>query len=399
MGVSVILLLLLRLTSAFRIAENVVFEKTQDITVARSKWVFSFFTDLRAHRTYMDGLQSDIDRAESVVGQVIRASRDKTFPHYYNLYVKQRQELLSLRPMYNTARQELTDIIELQESRRSRRAVIPFAGKALSWLTGTLTKKDLRKVYHHIDSLSEKQEQIVHVLGDALSVLNVTNVRVRENRHAIRTMSEAIGNLDRRLANVTYLMLRYVNNLDNFLLTYLQIDLMIAELRESVEKAMFYIDSVKMGMDQLSLGHLAPSVIRPTKLKRILSDIEGQIPKGLTLPAPVGDVWYYYRTLNCVTLIKDRRFVTLVNLPLLEINAGYEVYQVHNIPLPYLDTRMTAVYEIEASVIAVSDQRTDFLLPTESDLARCSNPAATFCALRKPVYRLGSSKLCVASLF
>ena len=85
---------------------------------------------------------------------------------------------MSLKPMYTTARRELADIVDLQEAKRSKRALLPFAGKALSWLTGTLTKKDLRKVYRHIDSLSKNQAQIVHVLEDTLSVLNVTNVRV-----------------------------------------------------------------------------------------------------------------------------------------------------------------------------------------------------------------------------
>ena len=36
MSVSVVILPLLRLSSAFRVAENVIFEKTQDITVVRS---------------------------------------------------------------------------------------------------------------------------------------------------------------------------------------------------------------------------------------------------------------------------------------------------------------------------------------------------------------------------
>ena len=167
---------------------------------------------------------------------------------------------------------------------------------------------------------------------------------------------------------------------------------MISELRESVEKAMFYIDSVKMGMDQLSLGHLAPSVIRLTELRCILIDIRQKAPKKLPLPTPIKDVWYYYKTLNCVTVIKDRRFVTLVNLPLLEINAGYEVYRVHNVPLPCLDSHVTAVYEVEACVIAMNEQCSDLFLPTDTDLTRYSNPAATFCCIRNPVYKLVRSR-------
>ena len=47
----------------------------------------------------------------------------------------------------------------------------------------------------------------------------------------------------------------------------------------------------------------------------------------------------------------------------------------------------------------MNQRRTDFLLPTESDLVRCGNPAASFCELRSPVYKLGSSQLCITSLF
>ena len=72
--------------------------------------------------------------------------------------------------MYNTARQELVNIVNLQEAERSRRALVLFAEKALSWLMGTLMKKDLRKLYRRIDSLNENQEQIIHVLEDTLSV-------------------------------------------------------------------------------------------------------------------------------------------------------------------------------------------------------------------------------------
>ena len=57
--------------------------------------------------------------------------------------------------------------------------------------------------------------------------------------------------------------------MQDFLLMYLQFNLMITEIRESVERAMFYMENVKMQLDQLTLGHIALTVIQPEELKRI----------------------------------------------------------------------------------------------------------------------------------
>ena len=111
--------------------------------------------------------------------------------------------------------------------------------------------------------------------------------------------------------------------------------MLIAELREDVEKAMFYLDSVRAMLGQLSLGHLAVTVIPPKELKYILSDIEQKIPKYFTLPKPVENILYYYKTLTCLTVVKNKRFITLVNLTLLDINTQFELYQVHNVPMPF----------------------------------------------------------------
>ena len=60
------------------------------------------------------------------------------------------------------------------------------------------------------------------------------------------------------------------------------------------EKAKFYVENVKMQLDPLTLGHVAPTVIHPEELKQILTETRAQIPEYLTLPASIEDIWYYY---------------------------------------------------------------------------------------------------------
>lgn len=401
LGASLILLVsLVSLSYPLRISENVVFEKVQEVSAVRSKWVFSFFTDLRAYHGYMQKLQDNLSKTELIIKEVLKNYNERqAYPYYMTLYYSQKTEIISLRTTFRVALQELQDIKSMQNMHRVKRAVLPFVGRALSFLFGTMTKADLRKIYRNIDVLSANQNQIIHVLNDTLSILNVTNIQVKENRHALRTMGQVIRNLEGRLNNVSDELRRHIAHLNDFLLTYLQIDLMLVELRESVEKAMFYMDNVKMQMNQLSLGHLSPTVIPPGQLRKILTDIQSQIPEHLKLPAPVEDVWYYYKALTCVTLVKDRRFITLVNVPLLELNSRFEVYQVHNIPVPYQKSKMTASYELETGTIAIDLKQTEYAIMSTTDVARCSHPMAQFCTLSSALYSLPESRLCVVSLY
>jgi len=397
--ISGILLVSLGLSSAFKTTENVVFEKTQELSVVRSKWVFSFFTDLQSYQGYMTGLEVNLKRADNLTNQVVEQYRNQKNPFYLRLYIGQKNEIAALKSMYRIAKRELRDVITIQKSKRVKRALVPFLGKVLSWLTGTLTKADLRQVSQHINVLSNNQERLIHVLNDTLSILNVTNIEVQKNRHALRALSDLIKETDSRLAVFSRELQEYLKHQSDFLITYLQLDLMITELRESVEKSMFYMDNVKMQMDQLSLGHLAPTVLHPNELKEILTEIEDKIPDNLALPAPIEDVWYYYKTLTCVTVIKSSKFITMVNLPLLERSSQYQVYEVHNIPLPYPNSQLSAQYELETSTIAVNKEQTGYLLMTPSDLAKCSRPGSTYCTIHNPVFKLGESRLCVISLF
>lgn len=401
---SLILAMCFGLACSFRVAENVIFEKVQDISVIRSSWIFSFFTDLAAYEGYMQRLEDNLQKTKRHVERTIQECSGGTLStHFLPMYQGQLREVESLEDMYSAAREDLTDMQTIQTSRTTRvkRALLPIVGKALSLLFGTLTKADLKKIHEQIDLLGENQQQVIHVLNDTLSILNITNVEVQRNRHAIKAVNKQLLELGRHLSAQAMELRQALKNTHEFLLTYLQLDLMITELREAIEKGMFYIQDVKLSLDQLALGHIAPQSLTPGELKRILVEIQAQIPKYLMLPAAIEDVWYYYKTLTCVTLVRDGRFITLVNLPLIEVNSQFEVYQIHNIPLPYprVETKLSCKYELESETFAVNTQRTDYLLLTQADLTKCVSATTSFCTLSAPLYKLADSDLCVVALF
>ena len=181
--------------------------------------------------------------------------------------------------------------------------------------------------------------------------------------------------------------------------TYSRISLIILEIKESLDKALLYLETIKLQLNQLALGHLSPSVISPKQLQDILYDIQKHIPEYLSLPQDPKTIWYYYQSLTTVTIIKRKKLLTLVSLPLIDTNSRYELYQIINLPVPYNLTRMTAQYELETNHLAVNIKRTQYMLLSDTDFLQCAALRTSFCALRKPSFPLHDSQRCVTALF
>ena len=68
---------------------------------------------------------------------------------------------------------------------RQKRSLLPFVGDALSWLFGTASDSQIRKIQEGIGKLKNAQNGIVHVVDHSLTLINQTMTATIENRKAI----------------------------------------------------------------------------------------------------------------------------------------------------------------------------------------------------------------------
>ena len=86
----------------------------------------------------------------------------------------------------------------------------------------------------------------------------------------------------------------------------------------------------------LSLGHLSPSIVDPSHLRDYLLKIRAKLPHHLRLLAdPMFELWRYYNTLGCITLVENCKLLILVSVSLLDAGSVFEVFEVINLPIPY----------------------------------------------------------------
>ena len=111
----------------------------------------------------------------------------------------------------------------------------------------------------------------------------------------------------------------------------MQLDLIIEEAKRTVNNAQMYMEHLQLQLNMLSLGHLSPSVITAQSLKRLLLEMKSKLPHHLTLPNdPVRELWKYYQSLTCTTMLDRGMFLVVVLVPLLDRDNKFEIYNVIN---------------------------------------------------------------------
>ena len=66
------LFILFGLTEAFVINENVVFHKENEVSITRSKWLFTFVIDLNPYKNFLSRLALDVENAAIVARNLIQ---------------------------------------------------------------------------------------------------------------------------------------------------------------------------------------------------------------------------------------------------------------------------------------------------------------------------------------
>ena len=313
------------------VPEHVFFTQRSEVYTTQSVWVMGFTIDLGSYGTFLEEVRANINLSDWLVGKAIKAAERPDIDEVYQkLFRNQQIDLKNIRDGYNFCMSRYNEVHHLSNGiTRRRRSLLPFVGKLLGGLFGVITEEQLEVVKGQVRSLVEQQADIVHAIEDSVSVLNITRVELNENRHAINTVVEVTRELRSRLEGATD---QIVNNLlpfKQFVLTYFQIQLQLGELRDSLHRATTYIMRIEMKLNQLSLGHLSPTILPPFELQTMLLAVREKIPPRFMLPGdPAKGLWYFYRTLHCSAVVYDDKLIVLVSLPLLDSKGKFEVYKV-----------------------------------------------------------------------
>ena len=117
-------------------------------------------------------------------------------------------ELSNIQDIYTSSETTITSAVTLinsnqpQPTTQCRRSLLPFLGTALSWLTGTVTTKDIRSIKTRINQLIATQSSQCDTLVHIISILNVTQYATQVNRHSINNLIDTVHTASQDIDNL-----------------------------------------------------------------------------------------------------------------------------------------------------------------------------------------------------
>ena len=149
------------LTSALVIRDDVVFHKTNEVSISRAKWLLSIVIDFDDFEHFMSLVDEDIKQAEAVISITIPKRVMVEYEAFRNALAGLRQETGFLKELKISIKTEVEQIMRMHDYNpsRTKRSLLPFIGEGLSWLFGVVTDEDLSQIRHQISLLSRKKKK------------------------------------------------------------------------------------------------------------------------------------------------------------------------------------------------------------------------------------------------
>ena len=126
-------------------------------------------------------------------------------------------------------------------NKHTKRSLLPSSGDELSWLTSTVTTKDIREIMRRVNQLIETQTQQQDTLVHVISILNITRYPMKVNRQHINAVIEAVQRTHQditTLFNITSSIYTCIN--------YQQILLHVCSILVNLRDSLYYIRQIVM---------------------------------------------------------------------------------------------------------------------------------------------------------
>ena len=286
------------------------------------------------------------------------------------------------------------------KSPRNKRGMIDIGGKALKWLFGTATDADLEKLSQKIDEIHTEGDDLVHLLQEQASVLNISAKNIKKNREDIKSLTEVMKKLTaetqtlkNQLTNTSWSIWKSLVSTGHIQISFRRVNVALLELQDEIM-------SLVQALETTAQNRLSPYLVPPNQLFQILQNISLGLPGDLTFAIPLSpdSTFMYYHWSDVKTLALEDRLRIFVAIPLKTFDRKYDLFQIIPIPITIGETSWTLIRNPKVGFIAISSDRQSFLELNDEDLSNCLPGPFVVCRPKSAI-RVRPASSCAYEVF
>ena len=148
-----------------------------------------------------------------------------------------------------------------------------------------------------------------------LPILNITRYASQVNRHSINILMDVAEATSHYINNIYNLTMSLATSI-SFHQLILNIRSVFANLCDSCNYIQMISTQTMDYIDAASSGTLSPHILPIMDLQMMLLHISGTLLPTLQLPVSSGDTLHFYRYLCTHILIKNKKFLLLIGIPI-----------------------------------------------------------------------------------
>jgi hypothetical protein len=379
--------------SDVQVKDGLVFLKKGEFVLTGDKWILAFDIPFKPYAKMGDHLQETLRDFivwldHTVLPYPVKnenAPTKKEGRHFPDPILHQvREEAVYLKEeVVNSMRrlQEIQAIVAIGDNPREKRGLIDAGGKVLKWLFGTVTNEDLERISGRVDQMATHSEQMIHLLREQASIVNITARNVEKNKESIDVLTQIARNLTGEVQALKIQLENTSWSLWRSLVSMSLVQISIRRLTMATLRLQNEISQLNHVLEAAARNRLSPYLVQPDYLFQILQNISLELPVEMALAVPLKKdttfVYYHWGDVKTAA-VKDvlRMFVTI---PLKTLERNYELFQIVSLPIPIEHTDLSMIYQTGTEYIAISNDRQSFVEMSREDLERCFPGPFTVC--------------------
>ena len=122
-------------TSSLVVHENVVFHKTNEVSLNHARWLVTFIHDLRPFEIFIKKISKDLESSNEIMMTLTEWYRQHNFTAYHSTFKSLNDEIGLLNDTYKTVKDNFVDNQTLRlDHETSKRSLLPIVGQKMSLL-------------------------------------------------------------------------------------------------------------------------------------------------------------------------------------------------------------------------------------------------------------------------